>query len=199
MPRHLLRFLSVAALALFASLAAADDMPAPVNGVSFEEWAAANARLSNNEALPDILAVLGLDEARWNETNAAFMKALSTGDPAGPVFARYGEVFANPAVGRFKGRDDGPEIQAKLATFEDYARVQAHLNVATAAGLDPQDVLREHDLTVYEYSQEAGNWVRQFAAAANKGTQEVERLNRIRENFEAEYRARYGLDTNERF
>lgn len=174
---------------------AESTLPPPVNGVTFEEWAAANARLANQQPLPDILKVLNVDEATWTKTNAAFLKALQTGDPASYTFQRYGEVFANPAVGRFKGRNDQPQIKGKLATFEEYARVQADLTAGSEAGIDPQVILKAHDLTVYEFSQEAGRWVQAMAAAA--GSDKMENMDRIMHDFEAEYRARYKLPPKE--
>lgn len=182
-----------AAFILAAGAALADDrLPPPVNGVTFEEWAAGNARLSNQQPLADILKVLNVDEAHWNQTNAAFLDALKHGDPASYMYIHYGEVFANPAVGRFKGRNDQPEIEAKLATFDDYARVQADLTVSAEFGKDPQDVLKQHNLTVYEFSQEAGNWVKLMGKAAEAGqTEKTEKMNRVMQKYEAEYRKKY--------
>jgi hypothetical protein len=105
------------------------------------------------------------------------------------MFARYAEVFADPAVGRFRGRTDTPQIVGKLATFADYADVQADLTVSSEFRKDPQAVLKAHNLTVYEFSQEAKPWVQRMARAA--GTDEMEQMNQIREEFEAEYRERY--------
>lgn len=87
-------------------------------------------------------------------------------------------------------------MQGKLATFDDYARVQAHLTVATEAGKDPQEVLKEHDLTVYEFSQEARPWVQKMAEAAGSGG--IVNMIRIRHRYEAEYRKRYGLTTRDK-
>lgn len=185
-----IRYVLAAVFILMASGAEAQNaLPPPVNGITFEEWAAANARLSNQQPLDDILKALEVDEAKWKQSNQAFLAALKTGDPTSYMFARYAEVFANPAVGRFKGRNDQPKLTGKLETFEDYARVQADLTVSSEFGKDPQAVLREHNLTVYEFSQEAAPWVRAMARLA--GTEEMERMNQIREEFEAEYRARY--------
>jgi hypothetical protein len=189
--RSIRHMLAAAFLVIAFGAHAQETLPPPVNGITFEEWAAGNARLSNQQPLADILAVLKVDEATWNATNQAFIKTLQEGDPASYTFKRYAEVFANPAAGRFKGRNDQPEIEGKLATFEDYARVQAHLTVASEAGEDPEAVLKEHNLTAYEFSQESGNWVRVMTKAA--GTDEMERMDNIREYFEAEYRARYKL------
>lgn len=187
-----IRLALAAAFMIIAPTAFADDaLPAPVNGITFEEWAAGNARLSNEQAMADMLAVLGVDEKTWNATNEAFLDELKKGDPASYMYRRYAEVFADPAVGRFKGNKDTPAIKGKLATFEDYARVQAHLSVGSRAGEDPQKILKEHDLTVYEYSQEAKPWVQTIAKAAGSGT--MDELNVVMEHYNEVYRARYGV------
>ncbi|MFD4837419.1 hypothetical protein ACFWP0_07905 [Achromobacter sp. NPDC058515] len=135
--------------------------------------------------------------ARLIHYAAACTKALSDGDPGSRLFQRRGdEVFANPAVGRHAGKGGQPKAQGKLATFEDYASLQAHLEVAAEAGRDPQDVLKEHGLTVYEFSQETRPWVEAMARAAG-GEGGFERMSRIREQFDAQYRQRYGLAAKE--
>ena len=190
---HAIRTILAAAFLLMASAAFADDsLPAPINGITFEEWAAGNARLSNDQKLADVLKVLGVDEKTWNDTNTAFIEVLRKGDPAGYTFRRYAEVFADPAVGRFKGASDQPELKGKLATFEDYARVQAHMTVGSEAGEDPQVILKEHNLTVYEYSQEAKPWVQEIARAAGSGR--IDELNVVMDHYTEVYRARYKLD-----
>jgi hypothetical protein len=192
MTLHSIR-LAVAAVFLILAPAAfaADDLPTPVNGITFEEWAAGNARLANNQPLADMLKVLGVDEQAWNATNAAFLEELRKGDPAGPMYRRYGEIFADPAVGRFRQAKDTPAIKGKLATFEDYARVQAHLSVGSRAGEDPQKILKEHDLTVYEFSQETKPWVQAMAKAA--GSDRMEEMNIVMQHYTEVYQARYGV------
>jgi hypothetical protein len=188
-PHSIRHVLAAIFLVMAFGAQAQDTLPPPVNGITFEEWAAANARLSNQQPLADVLKVLNVDEAKWNQSNQAFLDALKAGDPASHMFARYAEVFADPAVGRFSARSDTPQIVGKLATFADYADVQADLTVSSEFGKDPQAVLKAHNLTVYEFSQEAKPWVQRMAHAA--GTDEMEQMNQIREEFEAEYRERY--------
>ena len=118
MTLHSIRLALAAAFLLFAPAAfAGDALPAPVNGISFEEWAAGNARLANNQPMAEMLKMLGVDEKTWNATNDAFLAELKKGDPAGPVYRRYAEIFADPAVGRFSKAKDTPEVKGKLATF----------------------------------------------------------------------------------
>lgn len=181
--------LTAAFLVIAACASAQQSLPSPVNGITFDEWTAGNARLANQQPLADILKVLNVDEARWNQTNEAFINELKQGDPASYMYTHYSEVFANPSVGRFKGRNDQPEIEAKLATFDDYARVQADLTVSSEFGKDPQEILKAHNLTVYEFSQEAGNWVRVMAKAAAAG--QTEEMDETMRKYEAEYREKY--------
>jgi hypothetical protein len=190
-----LRSIRLALAAVFLILApaafAGDDLPAPVNGITFEEWAAGNARLANNQPMAEMLKVLGVDEKTWNATNDAFLAELKKGDPAGPMYRRYAEVFADPAVGRFERAENTPEVQGKLATFDDYARVQAHLTVGSRAGDDPDKILKEHDLTVYEFSQETKPWVRAMANAA--GSDKMTEMDIVMQHYTEVYEARYGL------
>jgi len=189
---HSIRLALAAAFLIVAPAAFADDaLPAPVNGITFEEWAAGNARLANNQPMADMLDVLGIDEKTWNATNEAFLQELKKGDPAGYMYRRYAEVFADPAVGRFSRATDTPAIKGKLATFEDYARVQAHLSVGSRAGEDPEKILGEHDLTVYEFSQETKPWIQAMAKAA--GSDKLQEMDIIMQHYTEVYEARYGL------
>ena len=188
---------AVAAVSLLALPAlTAGLLPAPVNGITVEDWAAGNARLAHNQPLKSVLDTLEVNEAKWEEASVAFTEALKEGDPRSYLFQRYGEVFANPSVGRYAGKDGQPRTQGKLATFEDYASLQAHLGVAAEAGREPADILKEHGLTVYEFSQEARHWVAEMERAAG-GNGGYERMIRIREQFDAQYRQRYGLTARE--
>ncbi|MNK28842.1 hypothetical protein D3C87_472270 [compost metagenome] len=189
---QLIRYAAITLSLLALPAWAADLLPPPVNGITFDEWAAGNARLADNQSLASVLGTLEVSEVKWNQANEAFTKALGEGDPGSHLFQRYGKVFANPAAGRYAATADQPRALGKLATFEDYASLQAHLEVAAEAGLDAVDVLKEHGLSVYEFSQEARPWVEKMARAAG-GDGGFERMTLIRERYDAQYRQRYGL------
>lgn len=123
--------------------------------------------------------------------NAVFTSALRAGGPDSPIFNHYVEVLANPAAGRFAGRDDNPGGAAKLATWKDYARVVAHVIVADEAGADLQAVVAEHGLTLYEFSQESRKWTREMEIIPSD---RLDEWNAIRDAFEAEYRVHYRLN-----
>ncbi len=175
----------------FALVAHAGDLPAPVNGISFDEWTAANARLANEQPLAEVLEILEVDDAAWQQANTAFLQALAETEPGSEVMARYAEVFAEPAVGRFAGESDQPQEMGKLASFDDYARVQGHLSAAAELGQNPQEVLAEHNLNAYEFSQESRRWIDLMMEQARTGNNgELQRMNQLLESYKDEYRKR---------
>lgn len=185
----------ITSLAFASALpASAQDIPAPIHGVTFEEWAAANARIANTMDKSEVENILGVTDAQFQEIDAGFTKAWKESPDPQREFSRlYGEAFANPNSGRFAKAPMQVAQKGKLATFEDYARVQGHLQAAVKFGVDPQKVLEQHGLTVYEFSQEAGQWVQKLANQANAGgdghsiMQWHDRL----AFYEAEYSERY--------
>jgi len=178
-----------------AQAPAAGGLPAPVRGIAFEEWAAANARLAAGRPLPEVLAVLGASEADWAAADAAFLAALRAADPAGPVIARYGEAFARPDAGRFAGAGEAPK-PAEIGSAEAYLRVQAELTAAGEVGLDPNAVLRDRfGLTPFDYARAGERWTRHMVDADPAG---MRRWNAAREAALAEARRRYASGGDKR-
>lgn len=183
----------IAALAIFSFpyLALAQDVPAPMHGVSFEEWAAASARLANNEDKQKVLKVLEIDDKAFEDLSRYYGEALKN-DKDFKLIALYGEAFSNPNSGRFATGAEPVSKERKLKTFEDYARVQGHLQAATAAKADPQEVLREHGLTVYEFSQDSAYWVGKLREQGMAGdTDGILKWNAALARYKAEYAPRY--------
>jgi len=181
------------ALAIFSlpHLTFAQDVPAPIHGVSFEEWAAASARLANNEDKEKVLKVLGIDEQAFEDINRNFSEALKN-DKDFKLITLYGEAFGKPNSGRFASDAEPVATERKLKTFDDYARVQGHLEAATAAKVDPQQVLQEHGLTVYQYSQDSGYWVNKLREQGMAGdTAGILQWNATLARYKAQYSARY--------
>ncbi len=176
-------------LLLSASLALpvlAETLPAPVNGVTFEEWASANGRIANNQDKAKVIAVLGLNNAAYEAVDVAFTEALKTSGSNGGIMRVFGEAFGDPNRGRFAATEQ-VDIEGKLATLDDYARVQGHLQAATQLKIDPAAVLEEHNLTPYEYSQEAGRWVRVIAMEAKKDSSNTIKYNAAIQRYQQEY------------
>lgn len=186
--KHLLAVLIVACLPLSAI---AQNVPTPRHGVSFEEWAAASARLANNEDKEKVLKVLEIDDKTFDDLNTYYGEALKN-DKDFKLITLYGELFSNPNSGRFATGAEQIGKERILKTFEDYARVQGHLEASTAAKIDPQEVLKEHGLTVYQYSQDSAYWVGKMREQGMAGdTDGILKWNATLARFKAEYAARY--------
>lgn len=148
-----------ALLLLFASSAWADGIPAPVAGISFEEWAAGNARIVKGQTLEEVRAVLGASAEDWSRADTAFLAALHDGTPGDAAFTRMGEVYEHPDAGRFRTMALPEKAPNRLKTYEDWAEVQAQLISATHAGVDPGQVLAEHGLTAADWADQARPWI----------------------------------------
>ncbi len=185
-----LRTLAVAgALSLCAFTASAQDVPPPVHGVTFEEWASAAARISNKTNEDEVFKTLSIDKGQFDQINETFTKALKD-DKEFKLITYYGEAFSNLNAGRFAASTQ--ETKRKLESFDDYARVTGHMEAATDAGIDPQKVLEEHGLTVFEYSQDGAYWIGQLREKSMAGNSEaVSRWTDGIGKYKAEYATRY--------
>ncbi|WP_105384540.1 hypothetical protein [Neorhizobium alkalisoli] len=169
----------------------AEGLPQPVHGVTFEEWAAAAARLADNRDKSEVLKTLAIDDAAFEEVNSTFTQALKD-DKDFKLINLYGQAFSNPNAGRFGTGAAPVEYQRKLVTFDDYARLYGHMEAASKAGADPQAVLAEHGLTVFEYSQDGAYWVQKMREQSLSGdTAAINAWNAELARYEAEYAARY--------
>ncbi|GAA0786242.1 hypothetical protein E1180_03265 [Roseibium denhamense] len=118
-----------------------------------------NARVASGQPLDDSLAILGINETKWADVTQAYTQAMQDGGPTGPLISRYGEVFANPAVGRFAGAPQQPEFTPSFSSFEDFARFQARIAVASDLGEAPHRIIKDEGMSIYDYSQESLMWL----------------------------------------
>lgn len=169
----------------------AQELPKPVHGVTFEEWAAAAARLADNRDKSEVLKTLSIDDAAFEEINKTFTQALKD-DKDFKLINLYGQAFSNPNAGRFATNAEPVKYQRKLVTFDDYARLFGHMEAASKAGADPEAVLAEHGLTVFEYSQDSAYWMGKIREQSLSGdSAAINAWNDTLARYEAEYASRY--------
>ncbi|SFB25838.1 hypothetical protein SAMN03159496_02602 [Rhizobium sp. NFR07] len=177
------------AISLFSTVTFAQEIPAPVHGVTFDEWASAAARLSNKTSEDEVLKTLSIDKQQFEEVNESFSKALKD-DKDFKLITYYGQAFSNLNAGRFAANSQ--ETERKLKTFEDYARLSGHMQAATEAGVDPQKVLEEHHLTTFEFSQDGTYWIGKLREQGMAGdSAAILKWNETIAAYKAEYAARY--------
>lgn len=124
-----------------------------IHGLSFVDYAATNAFLAQGKNIGELLPTLGVELPQWEEAAAHFERAMQN-DETFQLATQLGEVFQNPAQGRYAGgaapaTGGGPEA---IATLEEYIDVSALLQAASEVGADPQAMLQERGLTVHDFS-----------------------------------------------
>jgi len=123
-----------------------------INGVTFEDWAAACAHLAQGTAEDEILKTLGLEMPVWQDTNNQWTNKLGDLMAADMnVATQYAEIFGNPKVGRFAtvGGDeikDSDDILAIVPDWETYQKIFFHMSVGAEHGLDGAVILEEYGL-----------------------------------------------------
>lgn len=147
--------------------ALADEL-SPFKGVSLEDWAGANAQLSQAKPIAHILKVLGIDQPAWDEVNAEWMARMSR-DTTATVATVYGQAFTGAGVGKFGAAAKAVSASMKAGhgkdvagdepvSFEDWIKIQAHMNAAVAQGIDPNALLKQYELTAADWGAAGGYW-----------------------------------------
>ncbi len=166
-----------------------------INGVSFEEFAAASANLAHGMPEQQVLAILGLEAPVWAQTLEQWTQRLQQMMLEDiQAAARYGEIFANPRVGRFADVAGGfdpassDDWEAAVPDIETYARIFCHQSVATEHGVDAQAVLAEYGLTLASWAAASMHYQNEVLDAAEETYQGyIDAM----DEWDAHYRARY--------
>lgn len=142
-----------------------------INGISFEDWAAACAHLAQGMPESEVIATLGIETPVWQDTNDQWTNKL--GDLMAQdmnVATQYGEIFANPKVGKFAGSSaaqSGKEILEIVPDWETYQKIHIQVSEASNHGIDPVTVLEENGLDL-------GKWGAVGMEYMNKGVNSID-------------------------
>lgn len=136
-----------------------------INGVAFEDWAAACANVANGMDSSRVCEILGLEAPVWEETNDKWMMELGrimTEDIEAATF--YGSVFSNPKIGKFADVADAAggqdEALAKVSDYETYKKIFWHIAIAEQNGIDSQNFIQgEYGISILEWTQASEYWM----------------------------------------
>ncbi len=158
----------------------------PIQGVSIEDWAAANAKMVSGTTIDEILGVLQIEKPAWDEINAEWNARMSR-DASATIATVYGNAFQNPNIGRFAGVGSAPAAGAgggEPCDFETWVKVGVHMNKATEQGLDPQTILASHGMGLNDWSAAGAYWSVEFTKNAAKY---FDLETKLRAKYEKEY------------
>lgn len=129
-----------------------------INGVSFENWAAAAAHLAQGMNEEQVCDILGIEIPVWQDTNEQWMGKL--GDLMAEdmsVATTYGDIFANPKVGKFAGESDATpsleQVLQKAPDYDAYRKIFWQQSIAAEHGIDAVTVIEQYGLTLQNWGQ----------------------------------------------
>lgn len=124
-----------------------------INGITFEDWAAACGNLAQGMSEEQILQTLGMEKPVWDDTNTKWADKL--GDLMAEnmnIATRYGEIFANPKVGKFAYVEtQAVAIEELLKIVPDhntYQKIFWHQSIASQHGVDPGAIIESYGLDI---------------------------------------------------
>lgn len=134
------------------------DVLAPVEGITFEDWAKANAALASGKPIEEIISSMGIDRTRWDKVNEEWLARMKN-DRTFTLSMKYASIFNNNAAGNLPHKKDFNE---NTYPFEKYVEAIVAMDYLGRQGHDAQDVLKDFGLTVADYSNLSSFWTKKI-------------------------------------
>jgi hypothetical protein len=126
----------------------------PVEDITIEQWAGANAKLASGATVDDIIKMLGIDAPKWDRVNNEWLTRMRN-DTSFTISGIYGKAFTAKAEGNLGSSD---QINAEKYSFEQWIELMVAQDVLGQQGRDAQDVLKDFGLTVTDYTNISSYW-----------------------------------------
>jgi len=136
-------------------------MPAPIDGVGFKDWAAANAYITRGMSKEKVAEILGVSVPTWETANDKWSKNLKTLMMKDfSIMNTYGAVLKNPKVGKFAnigGNFSIEKLLEKVPTYDKYVEILAYMDPARGKNIK-LDLKKDYGLTAQQWSQVSMHW-----------------------------------------
>jgi hypothetical protein len=153
----------------------------PVQGISCEEWAKANAAIASGKPQEEAFKLIGVDAAKWDIVNNEWTTRMSN-DTSFTIMQVYSKAFTASSTGNLGGMD---QINETNFPFEKWLEVGVAQDKLHAGGKDPQQILASFGLSVVDWSNASAFWSQKMASDYEKYIQED---NRLRPIYEEKYK-----------
>ena len=154
---------------------------APIEGISCELWAKANARLASGGTLEEAYQICGCDAAKWDRVSAEWLARMSN-DTEFKIMPIYSAAFNTSATGNMVV---GSETNDETISFEKFIEAMAAQDVLGRQGRDAQSVLADFGMTVADYSNISSHWFGKMAGDMNLAIKFSELQNEYTQKYEA--------------
>lgn len=170
----------------------------PVEGISLEQWAQAQAQVASGGDVNQICAGLGIDRPHWDRVSAEWNARMSR-DTTATIATAYGQAFSSAGQGQYgahaaagaaamaPGGDVGSEAQAPIP-FERYVEIEQAQNALVTQGHDPASVLQRFGMTPLDWSNVSAWWSQYMSRNMMLNGQELyHRYNHLQAHYAAQY------------
>lgn len=153
----------------------------PVEGVTLEDWASANAKMVSGSTVDDITKLLGIDAPKWDRVNEEWLTRMKN-DTSFTISTKYAAAFNQSASGNL---GKGSAVAAESISFEKYIESMVAQDVLGKQGRDAQDVLKDFGMTVADYSNVSSYWTGKMMTDFSLGM----KMNNLMNEYKAKYEA----------
>jgi hypothetical protein len=167
----------------------------PVEGVSLEQWAKAQAKIASGADYAPLVAEIGIDKATWDRVSAEWNARMSR-DTSFTITMEYSKHFQSAGVGQFAAAaaasatgQVGTEAEAPI-TLERYVEIEVAQNRGVSQGRDAATILKSFGMSPMEWGQVGGWWSVFISQNAMKNNGELhQRYTRLQAEYDAKYKS----------
>lgn len=153
----------------------------PVEGVTLEDWAAANAKMTSGTSQDEICKLLSIDAPKWDRVNAEWLTRMKN-DTSFTITTKYAAAFNQSASGNL---GKGAASAAESISFEKYIESMVAQDVLGKMGRDAQDVLKDFGMTVADYSNVSSYWTGKMMTDFSLGMKMQTLMDEYKKKYEA--------------
>ncbi len=171
----------------------------PVEGVSLDAWAGAQAKIAGGGSVDEAIASLGIDKGKWERVSAEWNARMSR-DTTATIATAYGKAFMASGTGAHGGAaaaaaasmDGNATLREQDAPIplERFVEIEQAQNHGVTQGKDAAAILASFGLTPMSWGQVGGWWSQFIAHNAMRNNGELyNRYTALQAKYEAKYKA----------
>ncbi len=155
----------------------------PVEGVTLQAWAQAQAKAASGQDVNAIVSTLGIDRAKWDRVSAEWMARMSR-DTTATIATEYGKAFSMGGQGAHAGAaaagvqgmgNPGADTGGPPIPLEQWVEIMEAQSAAAQQGRDANQVLQSYGMNALAWSNVSSWWSTHFSQNAMKNNGELHR------------------------
>ena len=169
----------------------------PVEGISLQQWAWAQASVASGGDVEGIIAQLGIDQETWDRVSAEWNARMSR-DTTATIATEYGKAFSGAGQGQYGAAGqagaaamDGGDVEGEPPIpFERWVEIEVAQSAGAEQGQDPIEILQSFGMTPADWGNVSAWWSQYLNRHMMENNQELfHRYSQLQEHYRAQYGA----------